>query len=280
MKELIAALFIVLFALPAFAAETAKESVYDRVIRTGTIRCGYLSWAPFFAKDVNTSAYSGVTYDIMEEIARELSLKVEWVEEVSHAAMFEGYKNGRYDLICVTLGVTPARARESEFTSPLFFMPEYFYARADDHRFDNNFAAANDPNITYAAFDGEFGAIIAKEDFPNAKYLGVTEMGGPEQLLMSIAAKKADVTATEPVIAINFEKSNPGQIHRVPGGALRTVPLALSIPPGEERLKAMINTAVENIVNTGFIDKVLKKYPDYDSTLVRVASPYRASAAK
>ena len=51
-----------------------KESVYERVIRTGKIRCGYAVWQPVLMKDPNTGAFSGVYYDYMNLLAARLGL--------------------------------------------------------------------------------------------------------------------------------------------------------------------------------------------------------------
>ncbi|MEK7801112.1 MAG: hypothetical protein AAB276_01545 [Pseudomonadota bacterium] len=43
-KLLIVSLLILAVVFPAYASDASKESVYDRVMRTGTIRCGYGLW--------------------------------------------------------------------------------------------------------------------------------------------------------------------------------------------------------------------------------------------
>ena len=32
----------------------AKESAYDRVLRTGVLKCGYSVWPPYYTQDPNT----------------------------------------------------------------------------------------------------------------------------------------------------------------------------------------------------------------------------------
>ena len=47
---------------------TVKESTYERVIRTGEIRCAYAVYEPPLIKDPNTGKLSGIFYDVMEEV--------------------------------------------------------------------------------------------------------------------------------------------------------------------------------------------------------------------
>jgi len=277
MRLMIFALLLV-FSVPAFAAE--KESVYDRVIRTNTIRCGYYVWPPFIAKDPNTGIMSGIGYDMMEEIGKQLSLKVEWTAEVNFDALLEGYASNRYDMVCGPMTATPAWARASDFTIPFVYAAYYLYAKEGDKRFDNNYAKVNDPKVRYAALEGDMNAILGNEEFPLAQKVSLAQITSNVDVLMSVAAGKADVTTMEPVPSNGFMKANPGKIRQVPGPAVRAMPLNYSVPPGEEKFKAMINITLKQMIDTGFIDKMLKKYPDYDATVLRLSPGYGAPAKK
>ncbi len=135
MKNILLALMLLFLAMPAWAEDSPKESTYDRVMRTGTIRCGYYIWPPFLAKDPNTGKLSGIASDMMDEIGKQLSLKVEWVAEVDTSTMFEGYSTGRYDLVCGPVASTPARARVVDFTIPFAYGSYYLYVKEGDLRF-------------------------------------------------------------------------------------------------------------------------------------------------
>lgn len=277
MKKIAAALCMV-FALclfdsrETFAAE--KESAYDRVMRTGTIRCGYYLWPPALVRDPNTGRMGGFGVDLFEEIGRQLSLKIEWAEEVGNDTMFEGYETGRYDLLCAPVVPTPARARVADFTKPFLFAQYRMYAKAGDTRFDNHFEAANDPSVKYALLDGEFGAILRTELFPKSQPVALPAMSSPAELIMTLATGKADVTITDPVQFLLFNRENPGKVREVKGPPVRVSSLSFSVPPGEERLKNMLDVTLDNLQETGFVDRVLKQAPEYDRTLLRPVKAY------
>jgi len=275
MKKLLPAL-VLLLLLPgiARAADVGKESVYDRVMRIGTIRCGYFLWPPFLEKDVNTGKMSGGSYEIMEEIGKQLSLKIDWAEEINFASMFEGFASGRYDMICGPMSPTPARARASDFTIPLFYSTYDLYVGGKDTRFDENRAALNDPAHKFAGLDGEFTSIIAQEDYPRATYISVPQLSDASQLLMTLATGKADVTVTDPMTANKFMEQNPGKIRRLPGPPARVLAVTFAIPLGEERFKTMLNLASQSLLDSGFVERILEKYPAADKTMLRVAKPY------
>lgn len=75
-KFLLAVTFLMLLSPAAHA-----ESVYERVIKSGTLKCGYIPYPPAMIVDPNTGEKSGIFYEFMNEVGKRLSLKVEWVQE-------------------------------------------------------------------------------------------------------------------------------------------------------------------------------------------------------
>src|SRR5438874_1363658 len=82
------------------AIQVSANVVYDRVMSSGVIHCGYVVYPPGLLKDPNTGKLSGVFYDIMESAAKSLQLRLEWTEEVGWGSMIEGLQANRYDMIC------------------------------------------------------------------------------------------------------------------------------------------------------------------------------------
>ena len=63
----IALIAMALLSSSAFAAD--KESAYERVLRTGVLRCGYIAYPPHLIVDPATGTISGISHDIIEEAA-------------------------------------------------------------------------------------------------------------------------------------------------------------------------------------------------------------------
>ena len=59
-------------------------------MKSGTLRCAYLLYTPFFMRDLKTGELSGVFHDVMEEIGKSTGLKVEWTTEVGYDNIFPG----------------------------------------------------------------------------------------------------------------------------------------------------------------------------------------------
>ncbi len=124
-KNHLLALLALVFCFPHKAL--ADESVFDRVIKTRTINCGYSIGAPYVEKDPNTGKLSGINYDIMEDIGKALGLKINWVEETGIGDVVAGLDSNRFDVYCATLWPDPGRMQTMSYTSPLFFTPVHAY---------------------------------------------------------------------------------------------------------------------------------------------------------
>jgi polar amino acid transport system substrate-binding protein len=261
------------------ATQSPKETVYQRVMRTGTLRCGYFLWPRVFERDPNTGAFSGLYHDVVEEVGRQLSLKIDWTEEFAFASAFDGLKMGRYDAICAPLTATPGRARETAFTVPILYGPDFLYARADDARFDNDYAKVNDPAVRVAVLEGEMSQTIKNEDFPKAQTISMPDVTDITQVLLQVAMGKADVALTEPSTAEQFLRGNPGKLKRVPGPPVRVEMTGLNVGVGEEALKDLLNTTITTLHSTGFIERVIEKYRLTPEEFFYPAQPWRAPEA-
>lgn len=270
-------LVLVLAAFPARAAE--KESAYDRVMRTGTIRCGYIVWPPFMDKDVKTGAFSGMNYDYVMAIAQSLDLKVDWVEEVQVGQSVEALRSGKIDAVCTAEGpLFPSTTRYLAYSKAFAYFPFFLYARGDDKRFDSDIEAANDPKIRVAVVDGDISSEIAKTFFPKAERHAIAQMAS-SQMYQDVVAGKADVLIDGPIVVNAFLKSNPGALRQVPTKEpLSVIPNTFSVlrgPQGAD-LVAMLDQAIDNLRNSGREAKIFAPYLDGSpDILYPVANPYR-----
>lgn len=255
----------------------SKESAYARVLRTGTLRCGYGLWEPLVMRDPNTGQFSGVIYDFMQAVGKALNVKVEYVLETPWDSIGEALIAGKIDAHCAGVWATPPRGRVMAFSNPLFFASAVAFARADDDRFDNNLARINQPDITAALSDDDITTEIYAADFPKAKSWVLPQFAPREELLLAVATHKADVTFNSPPTLHSFEKSYAGQIKIIPTAKpLRIYPDTIAVKIDEQELLHMLNTAIDQMLDSGAMDKLVSKYQaHYDmSFLVPVQRPY------
>jgi polar amino acid transport system substrate-binding protein len=250
---------LMLAASPAFAA--GKESAYDRVIRTGTLRCGYGVFPPMILKDPNSGEINGIFADVMRAVGKAADLKIEFVEEVDWGAIPAALQAGRIDAMCASMWETARRGKFVAFTDPVFYSTMRAFARADDKRFDNNPAALNEPAVKLSVNDGDASLEIADRDFPRAQRVYKTQMAGEDFLLMNVASGKADATFTAPSIVTAFSKTNPGKLREIPmDKPLSVYANVIGVDIHEHELRSLLNSAIAELRYNGTIAKIFDKY--------------------
>lgn len=252
----------------------AKESVYDRVMRTGTIRCGYTIWEPVLKKDPNTGAMSGVYYDYLEALGKKLNLKVEWAYEYSLATYLSDMNAGKYDLECAGGWPNATRGKFAEYTHPLFYLPLYVYVRESVTAYDNNLQALNAPDKTFSTMDVEMSAHMREAVFPLSKYIGIPGNAPQSDMLLQIEMGKADALITDTLFAHDYMARRPGTIRQVVSAPLTVIPNNLSVPAGEFRFLNMLNTATDELIYDGTIERILRKYDLPPDRALRPALPF------
>lgn len=255
---------------------SATQSLYDRVIKDGIIRCGYVVYPPGCIKDPNTGKLSGIGVEALEMVGERLGLKVQWSEETGWGSMIEGLETNRYDMIVTPVWTNANRAKLVDFSKPLFYSPIFLYIKAKGSKVDEkNLDAMNAAQFTIATVDGETAEIIAREDFPKAKKESLPQLSDVAQLLLTVSTGKADATFAEPAVAAGFLKNNPGTIKPAGQDPIRIFPNCWMFKRGQGEYKAMIDTVLEQTINSGAMDKIIKKYEPVPNTIYRVALPYQ-----
>ncbi|MBL8639348.1 MAG: transporter substrate-binding domain-containing protein [Alphaproteobacteria bacterium] len=271
--------FVLTAPIEAKAETEARKSAYERVIQSGVLKCGYISWPNFMEKDPNTGQFSGLDYDYTNAIAESLDLKVEWAMEVSAGLSVEALKTGKIDAICTAEGpLFPSTTKYLAYSEPIGYFPFFLYARQDDARFDHDISKANDVNIKIAVVDGDISTEIVKTFFPQATRHTMAQMASPAQMYMDVATNKADLFIDGPLSVETFMRENPNKIKMVKQQKpLAVIPNTFSVLRGEEGrdLVDMLNQAIKNLRNSGKEAQILAKYSHgKEISLLPVAPDY------
>lgn len=262
---------------PSGAATVAKTSIYERVMTKRTLRCGYIAYPPILIKDPNSGQMSGFVFDLMTEIGQRLDLKIEWAEEVGWANNVQGLLRGRYDAVCAGYWRNAKEGQYLDYTIPFFYSALGAFVRADDHRFDADSALLNDPGVTLITTDGALAEVAARNDFPRMKIRALPNLADISQVITELATGKADVAFLELMNAGQYGKSNPGKLRQLnPGRPLRVYQNTLALPPNEPQLKAMLDSVLYEMRDSGVVERLLRKYEPMPGTMYRVAAPYAA----
>lgn len=246
------------------------STVYDRVIQSGTLRCGYTPYSVGLIKDPNTGAMSGIYYDIINRLAGNLSLKVEWVEEVGWSEQIEGLNAKRYDMICSPVSLNGNRARAADFSIPLYYSPVHVWSRKG-HAFPADIKALNQTSLRISTLDGEQTSVFSKQFFPQAQQISLPQSAPFSDLLLQVTTGKADLVFAEPLAVQEFMKNNPDSLQQITpmGNPLLIVPNIFLLPRGEYAFKEMIDNGLREMFNSHLIDMMIDKYEIYPNSYIR-----------
>ena len=257
-------------------AAANKQTVYDRITTKKTIRAAYLNYPPACMKDTKTGVMSGIFVDVLTKACDNLGLKLEWTEEVGWASQIEGLNTDRYDIVGSPVWANVIRGTKTTLSTPVYYSGIGLYVRANDHRFDNDFSKINDPAVKVGTIDGETSTIIAEQDFAKAQKYSSTQQTDFSQKLLDLSSKKCDVVPTEPYFAAEYLKNNPGTIRNIAtDNPVRLFGNCYMFRLNEWQMKQMIDVAIQDLINSGFVERTIRKYEPSPNLFYRSAPPYK-----
>ncbi len=264
-----------------------KESVYERVMRTGVIRAAYMSYPPAVIKDTTTGKLSGTFVDTLEEVAKNLNLKLEWTEDVGWTGQIEGLNTDRYDIVGSPVWANPNRGKITTMSVPVYYSGIGVWVRNDESRFEKSvdrvdwdFSKINNANIRIGIIDGETGDLIARTAFPNAQRVSSIQSTDISEKFLELKTGKSDVTFAEPFFGFEFLRTNPGTVKNIAAAKpIQVLGNCYMFKKNEFQMKQMLDATIEGLLNSGFIDRVLSKYEKDPGTFYRVADPYKPTAS-
>ncbi len=238
----------------------AKESVYERVMASKTIRCGYFIEPPFTVQNPNTGEFSGLSVDLINEIAKSHDLKVEWVEGISFATFPQDLQNNRYDMVCGSVFIMP-RSGQTDYSQSYIHVPIHGYVRQNDTRFDKDFDIIDWNNIKISGLDGEGATAAVQKIIPQAKLDILPQLSNISEMLLTVQTGKTDIGFVLPTVYEDYNQSNPNKLRRAElNKPLYTYAVSFGIARGQNEFKNMINNAITQLRVSGELEQIINKH--------------------
>ena len=272
----LAALFLC-FITPVSFAEDKKESVFDRVMKTNTLRCGYYVFPPVTKRDPNTGELSGFSVDMMNSIGKQSGLKIEWTEEVTFGNWAPALQADRFDAVCTPMWPEIPMARAAAFSTPMFYAGLSPMVRADNEKLANApLDRFNKEDVTFLTQDGNAIDILTREAFPKAKINAMpASMDGPT-VLQELITGKADAILLDRNGEIEYNRNNPVKLKLVAKDQpVKLQAFVLVMRRDEMTLKDFLDNAIRELQNSGSLDRMLTKWESEPDTFLRVETPVR-----
>lgn len=245
-----------------------KESAYDRVIRTGTIRCGYMIWPPYFQKDQKTGELSGLVKEAVDEIFGTMGIKVEYVEGIL-GQQPQDLKADKYDSFCFDSFLMPKAAKFLDYSKPWMKVPMFLHGR-QEFQAPSSISQLNANNYSFSALDGDLSSELAIRLFPTARLFSLPATADPSLIMLNVATKKADLAIIDALSVFKFNATNEQKLIKLYDHPVALYPINFSVDKGQVDLQNMINYGVDIFVYTGRYDYLFEKYDPNNKFFVRI----------
>ena len=254
------------------APAAAKETAFERVMRTGILRCGYYVFPPVTKRDEATGEMTGLAVDMMQLIAEKSSLKVEWAEEVTFGNWGATLQAGRVDAICTPMWPDVAMSRVALFTGSLWYAGISPLVKANDTRFADDLERLNREDITFVTQEGNVIDFLTRQAFPKAGISAIAPSADGAQAVQEILTGKADALLTDRNAETEYNRTSSVPLRLVDRNhPVKYQPFTLVTGTDAPLLRDFLDSAIDDLINSGSINRLLDKWDQKPATFMRIS---------
>ena len=252
MLRIIAALaMLAVMAVQANAQSALKEILDSGVLKVGTTG----DWNPMTMKDPATNSYTGYDIDVMNTLASDLGVEVEFVP-TDWKTLVNGVTAGKYH-ITGSASVSPSRAKVAGYSDSYFSLatvPLILEKNKDKYK---DWSDLNKAGVSVAATLGTTQEKQVKQFFPDAEHRIVE---APARDFQEVLADRADAHITSNVEANKLVAKYP-QMKIVPVSAPKApTPIAMLLPQDDFVWINYVNTWIKLKEERGLFDELADKW--------------------
>ena len=250
MKKII--IFALLVLLP-FSVNA--ESKLTKILSSGELKVGTTGdWDPMSMKDPATNKYIGFDIDVMNELAKDMGVKVTFVP-TEWKTIVSGITSNRYD-VSTSVTKTAKRALVTGFSTPYYKYGTVPLVLKKNIKKFPTWESLNSEKVTIATTLGTSQEAKAKEFFPKSILKSIE---APARDFQEVLAGRADGHITSSTEANKLVIKYP-QLTIVQDGGKNPAVLAMMVAQDDQVWLNYINHWVEIKKASGFFDSLLNKY--------------------
>ena len=236
-----------------------EDSVLAKIRKEGVINVGYAQTGPWFYKDAKTGELGGIYKDVVDMLAKEIQIKVEW-KEVTFANSTVALRRGDYDLFGSSLVYLVQRALVVNYVGPLYAKGVLFLIHKDNAGRFKTAADLNDPDVTISVTTGASEEPRIPLLLPKGPKV-ITTTGQITLGAEPVRAKRADAWISGDSDVILFAKRNESWALTLdPTHPLDRRPNTWVIRYGDAEWKQFLDFWCTYLVVNGEIDRLFKHH--------------------
>lgn len=181
------------------------KSVLAKIKKGETLNVGYAQTPAWFYKDPKTGELQGIYKELVDMLAKDLEMKVNFVE-VTFANATVGLRKGDYQLFGSSLVYTVPRGLVCCYIGPLWSKGSLPIVHKEDANKFKTIADLNRPDVTFSVNAGASEEQRMPLLFPKAKIMAVA--GQQAMAAEPVRTRRATVYVTGDNDAIAFQRRN------------------------------------------------------------------------
>ena len=251
MKKIITSLFLVLLLTVTAQAESKLQTILkNKELRVGTTG----DWDPMSVKDPATNSYKGFDIDVMNELAKDMGVKVKFVP-TDWKTIVSGITADRYD-ISTSVTKTDKRAEVAGFTETYYKYGTVPLVLKKNLKKFSTWDSLNNKDVTIATTLGASQEEKAKEFFPKSKLKSVE---APARDFQEVLAGRADGNITSSTEANKLVITYP-ELAIVQDGEKNPAFLAMMVSKDDKEWNDYVSKWINDKKTSGFFTNLLAKY--------------------
>ena len=260
-RILLAALLLVVFSSVGCstppAATTRPPDTVERIVNSGTIRVGYLVFAPAVVRDDRTGDLTGIFPEMVGTIADALGVNVEWVE-TSLSNFAAGLISEQFDFSVGPTFVTIPRAAAVSFTAPVAYVGNAGIVATDSSLRPERIDDLNVPGVRVAVLQGQALEEYASRHLPSVDLL-VLSGGNLSAPLAAVSAGQADVGLMNAVTVSQYVSEHPEVRPILMDRQVEILPLAWATRRNDEGLRTFLDASILYLQATGRVAEAQRR---------------------
>ncbi|HVL34560.1 MAG TPA: ABC transporter substrate-binding protein [Burkholderiales bacterium] len=240
------------------AAHAQQKSRLHSILERGTLRVGTTGdFNPMSVRDTATNTYRGFDIEAMEQLARDMGVKLQWVS-TEWATLVAGITADRYDIFAGGSSLNMARARTVAFTDPYLEAGTVPLTLKQNLGKYKSWSDVNTKGTVVAVLLGTVFEEQAKQHFPNATIRSVER---PANGFQEVLAGRAAITVTSNIEASTLVQTYPSLALVGNYGDMRNRrPFAYPVAQGDPTWVIFLNNWIALKKAEGFFETLETKY--------------------
>lgn len=234
-------------------AQQLQSRLYD-ITKSGKLKvCIWPNYYAISLRNPDTGKLEGIDIDLSEELAKDLGVKLEYVE-TSFSTFVADLQANKCDIGMFGVGATMKRAQAVAFTQPYLISGVYAVVQKDGKV--KTWADIDKPGVNVGVALGSYVEPFLRSYLKNAKVVAVAPPATTQAELMS---RRIDVMATDYPASTKMNAQFDWSVTLAPPEPLSVTPYAYVMNQGDQIWLNYVNLFVQTIKLDGRLKAAAEK---------------------